>query len=133
MTRTFRAGETVEDYCRACKTDRFHTVIVVEGAGRPIRVSCDHCDSQHNFRGGPRIETGSPAPLTKGRPEGRPLPTNSPPHEPLALVTDRERTGVHVSSSDSGHDDLELLLRRVIREETGLTPVAPAAKWRDVP
>lgn len=27
-------------------------------------------------------------------------------------------------------DDLELLLRRVIREETGITTVAPAEKWR---
>ena len=27
-------------------------------------------------------------------------------------------------------DDLELLLRRIIREETGLTPAAPADKWR---
>ncbi len=27
-------------------------------------------------------------------------------------------------------EDLELLLRRIIREETGLTPVTPAAKWR---
>ena len=26
--------------------------------------------------------------------------------------------------------DLEMILRRVIREETGLTPVAPAEKWR---
>lgn len=26
--------------------------------------------------------------------------------------------------------DLELLLRRIIREETGLTAVAPAARWR---
>ena len=26
--------------------------------------------------------------------------------------------------------DLELLLRRIIREEIGLTPVAPADKWR---
>ena len=26
--------------------------------------------------------------------------------------------------------DLELLLRRVIREEAGVTPVTPAAKWR---
>jgi hypothetical protein len=26
--------------------------------------------------------------------------------------------------------DLELLLRRIIREEAGLTPVIPAAKWR---
>ncbi len=26
--------------------------------------------------------------------------------------------------------DLELLLRRIIREEAGLSPVVPAAKWR---
>ena len=26
--------------------------------------------------------------------------------------------------------DLELLLRRIIREETGITPVVPADKWR---
>jgi hypothetical protein len=32
----------------------------------------------------------------------------------------------------SVHDsnDLEMLLRRIIREEAGLTSVAPAAKWR---
>ena len=30
----------------------------------------------------------------------------------------------------TSNDDLELLLRRIIREETGLTPVAPADKWR---
>ena len=28
-------------------------------------------------------------------------------------------------------EDLELLLRRVIREESGITPVAPAEKWRN--
>ena len=27
-------------------------------------------------------------------------------------------------------DDLELLLRRIIREETGLTAIVPAEKWR---
>ena len=27
-------------------------------------------------------------------------------------------------------EDLELLLRRIIREEAGITPVTPAAKWR---
>ncbi len=32
-------------------------------------------------------------------------------------------------TSPSG-PDLELLLRRIIREESGLTPVAPAVKWR---
>jgi hypothetical protein len=130
--RAFRAGESLEDYCRACKTDRLHTVIVVDGTGRPIRVSCDYCDSQHNFRGGPRL---SPARETTREPRGLAVP-----HEPPALVTERaataeapaakERSGVHVSANQSVDHDLELLLRRVIREETGLTPVAPAAKWR---
>jgi hypothetical protein len=34
--------------------------------------------------------------------------------------------------TDAGGDsvDLEMLLRRIIREETGLTPVVPAEKWR---
>jgi hypothetical protein len=30
----------------------------------------------------------------------------------------------------AGTADIELLLRRIIREETGITPVAPAEKWR---
>jgi hypothetical protein len=125
VNRAFRAGETVEDHCRACKTDRLHTVIVVDSAGRPIRVSCDYCESQHNFRGGPRIDSGA---ATRPAPPSRPL--HSTPSAPLPLVSDRERTSVHVSASDPSHADLELLLRRVIREETGLTPVAPASKWR---
>jgi hypothetical protein len=32
--------------------------------------------------------------------------------------------------SDGTSHDLELLLRRIIREETGITPVVPAEKWR---
>ena len=30
----------------------------------------------------------------------------------------------------SDTDDLELMLRRIIREETGISPVVPADKWR---
>ena len=33
-------------------------------------------------------------------------------------------------SQPTGTADLELLISRIIREETGLTPVAPAEKWR---
>ena len=33
-------------------------------------------------------------------------------------------------SGDETGSDLETLLRRVIREEAGLTPVAPAQRWR---
>ena len=35
----------------------------------------------------------------------------------------------HASDTEGGQD-LELLLRRIIREEAGLTPVPPAEKWR---
>jgi hypothetical protein len=33
-------------------------------------------------------------------------------------------------ASDARPADLETLLRRIIREESGLTPAAPAEKWR---
>jgi hypothetical protein len=32
--------------------------------------------------------------------------------------------------SNGSPADLELMLRRIIREETGITPVVPAEKWR---
>src|SRR5437773_9615066 len=59
--RRYRAGESVEDYCRACKTDRMHTVVAADADGRPIRVDCGYCHSEHNYRGGGRIgfEPGS--------------------------------------------------------------------------
>ena len=34
-------------------------------------------------------------------------------------------------SNEGPGQDLELLLRRIIREESGLTAVVPAEKWRD--
>ncbi len=48
----------------------------------------------------------------------------------LPIVSDRERSAPPVMTSDESPVDLELLLRRVIREEAGITPVAPSAKWR---
>lgn len=118
--RIHRAGETVVDLCRACKAPRDHTIIVVDGAGRPLRVVCGFCDSQHNYRGGagespaaperPRVLAPRPAPAT------------------LPLVTESERTHPPMSTDTR---DLEMLLRRIIREETGLTPVPIAEKWRE--
>ncbi len=35
-----------------------------------------------------------------------------------------------VTGTDSGGVDLEMLLRRILREEIGLTPVPIAEKWR---
>jgi len=150
--RRYRAGESLEDFCRACKTDRMHTVIAADGEGQPIRVACGYCHSEHNYRGGPRVglvpgtsrapdAIGEPkpsAPLGDGRaatpPDPRRTAVSAPPRpradrEPFPIVSERERTGPPMPVD--GADDLELLLRRVIREETGITAVAPAEKWRN--
>jgi hypothetical protein len=114
--RAYRAGETLEDVCRACKADRLHTVIAVDAEGGPIRVVCGFCHSEHNYRGGPRPEA-SRSPATRS-PAARP---------PFPIVTDRERTSPMPAETPI---DLELLLRRIIREESGVTPAVPADKWR---
>jgi hypothetical protein len=144
--RRYRAGESIEDICRACKMDRMHTVIVVDGDGRPIRVACGYCDSEHNYRGGPALSTRQPAPASReatasavspkprsggGGEGGR---TAKATKDPFPLVSDRERAAPPVNvtmNNDQTGVDLEILLRRIIREETGLTPVAPADKWRN--
>jgi hypothetical protein len=48
---------------------------------------------------------------------------------PASLVSERERIAPPMALPDQSHD-LELLLRRIIREEAGISPVAPAVKWR---
>ena len=153
--RAYRVGASIEDYCRACKTDRIHTVMAADPQGRPIRVVCDYCRSEHNYRGGPRIDVGgdASASIERGAPDemrrdplvrrslgegGRsanPTPSEistrarTPSlNDPLPLVSDRERTAAPMSVDSTA--DLELLLRRIIREENGLTPVTPAEKWR---
>jgi hypothetical protein len=126
--RLWRAGESIEDFCRACKTDRMHTVVAVDSDGRPLRVACGFCHSEHNYRGGPRIGRSDAAPEAARTPApARGAPAGS---APLPLVSERERIAPPMSVSDNTSGDLEWLLRRIIREEAGLTPVVPAAKWR---
>jgi len=109
-----------------------HTVIAVDESGRPIRVVCGFCRSEHNYRGGPRMGA-----LTASVPgaEPRSVPARdgrraqAAPAAAFPLVSDRERRAPAMPVDPT--TDLELLLRRVIREETGLTAVAPADRWRD--
>jgi len=103
-----RAGQQVDDLCRACKTVRHHTVMATDAEGAIVRVVCDFCRSEHNFRSGGGIRTAPPA---------------------RSLEPDPERSAPEMASDETG-SDLERLLRRVIREEAGLTPVAPAPRWR---
>lgn len=90
---------------------RSHKVVVASPEGQAVRVLCDYCGSQHNFRAG-----GARSRSTGGASSGIPL------------VGPRETSGVSMTVNAS-EVDLELLLRRVIREESGLTTVAPADKW----
>jgi hypothetical protein len=142
--RRHRAGESVEDYCRACKTDRMHTVIAADEEGRPIRVDCGFCHSEHNYRGGPRVSSSAGAAAAPQRANvrtesyggsvgvGRAVrPTTASSRadrEPFPTVSERERTSPRMAVDQD--TDIELLLRRIIREETGITPVVPSDKWR---
>jgi hypothetical protein len=133
--RRYRAGQQIEDYCRACKVDRLHTVMAADSNGHPIRVTCDYCRSEHNYRGGGRMVGSTPTTSAPPiAPRAAAPRTVAPPaaEAPFPLVSARERIAPPMSpdSTSSNAMDIELLLRRVIREEIGLTPVAPAAKWR---
>ena len=129
MAKTYRAGEAIEDYCRACKTDRIHTVVAADQLGVPIRVSCGYCRSEHNYRGGPRIE---PAPLAEPPSPPRPAQpvVHAAPAPPPPVRPSLPRVSVASTAMPEHTSDLEALLRRVIREESGFTPVEPADKWR---
>jgi hypothetical protein len=113
------AGDSLDDLCRVCKTVRGHTVIVADSKGAALRVICDYCGSQHNYRGG---EAGERRSDTRSEVSERPA---------IALVTERERIFPMADSASQGGSalDLEMMLRRIIREETGLTPALIAEKW----
>ena len=125
--RSYRAGESLEDYCRACKNDRQHTVVAADQDGRPLRVVCGFCRSEHNSRGGPRIEAHASRLSAAPAGSSRAIASNAL-REPFPIVSDRERIAPAMASDTSV--DLELLIRRIIREECGISLVVPSEKWR---
>lgn len=145
IVRQYRAGQSVEDYCRQCKEDRIHTVIVVDGQAQPLRVTCDFCRSEHNYRGGPRMtpvtQMGGPRSVStssaphKGAPYDtrRNAPDTNVPTERRVPLDGAPNANTETNQTFDGPDmanDFETIIRRIIREETGLTSVAPAEKWR---
>jgi hypothetical protein len=91
---------------------RRHTVVAVSPDLSVVRVQCDYCGSLHNFRGG-GAGTGAGA-----------------PGDPMPLVTERESGAAGAGEVDVDLEALERMIRRVVREESGLSPVRPADKWR---
>ena len=89
VMRTYRAGSAIEDYCRACKADRMHTVIAADAAGAPLRVTCGFCRSEHAYRGGPRQ---SPAGEPSVSPPDSRRPATSPARESRDDIRARQRS-----------------------------------------
>ena len=104
-----------------------HTVVAADSEGQPIRVVCGYCQSEHNYRGAPRITDDEPAArATNAEPVRRVVPKAE--RSPFPIVSERERVAPPIDENSSM--DIEMILRRVIREEAGITAVAPAEKWR---
>ena len=118
--RQYRAGQSVEDHCRSCHEDRTHTIIVVDAQAQPLRVACDYCRSEHNYRGGPR---------SAPRATERSATLRQAPRAAEGTEVKRSESRAHMPLP-TPDNDFEATIRRIIREETGLTPVAPAEKWR---
>ena len=99
-----RTGDALDDLCRVCKTVRGHTVIVADLQGIPLRVICDYCGSQHNYRGG-EVRESNPN-----------LKSETAPRPQIPLVTERERRSPvpDIGSQGDSPLDLELLLRWII-------------------
>lgn len=132
----YRAGQTVEDHCRACKEPRDHRVIAVDGQGQILRVICGYCGSQHNYRGLKSSTKPPPASnatvIKRGATNASAIATSPEPSQPI--VSERERLFEPVSLDEGQYEgdimDLEMLLRKVIREEAGITAAPIAKKWR---
>jgi hypothetical protein len=106
-----------------------HTVIAADTAGQPLRVSCGYCRSEHNYRGGPRLDVAETSSLPSAPAVSRPSRAAAASLDAFPIVTERERSAPPIMLP-SESTDLEMLLRRIIREEAGVTAVAPAARWR---
>jgi hypothetical protein len=149
----WRVGKKIEDFCRPCRSIRAHTITLLDANGRPERVICDTCGSQHNYRGvdagrsprssqpGPTERHASAGPAageirraTGGAVDDLAVEGGAPTigrgdvgpdeMERSRAMPDRPQVTTSVS------DDLEALLRRVLREEAGWTPTTLAEKWR---
>lgn len=108
----------MDDQCRACKVTRVHVIVAANPDGTIAQVQCDFCGSRHRYHGGGEARRAPPPGVAR---RAGPAASYAAP-----LVAEVERS-FPVSEPPV---DFEMMLRRVIREETGMTPVAPAERWR---
>lgn len=102
-----RTGGEVDAMCTKCKMVLAHTVIAMVG-GKPVRVQCNTCSGQHNYR--------PPAGASASKPRATPSPRTS---------SSGERTG-RVSPVRPSFDDL------LATKKSGLSkPYSPKTTYSD--
>jgi hypothetical protein len=109
---------------------RVHVVLAANPDGTIAQVQCDFCGSRHRYHGGAgdAKPVAPPAFHRPAAPSSPSTPARTASASPFGapLVAEVERS----FAMSETQPDFEMILRRVIREETGLTAVAPAEKWR---
>jgi hypothetical protein len=68
MPHAHRVGGDIDAFCTRCKLELGHTVLAMVGS-RPVRVRCNTCGGEHNYRGSaPARTTWVPASERAARP-----------------------------------------------------------------
>ncbi|MDD4458148.1 MAG: hypothetical protein PHC98_11290 [Syntrophotalea acetylenica] len=82
MSKQLSAGDIIEARCTRCKAVTNHTIIAMIG-GQPVRVRCNTCDGDHNYR----------APRVKSEPARKTSPARQPgaQRKPKAVMQDEQQ------------------------------------------
>lgn len=64
MPRALKTGGDVDSWCTKCRLMLTHRIVAMVGP-KPVRVECETCHSQHNYRERP---PGEPPPKAAGSP-----------------------------------------------------------------
>ena len=70
--KSLTAGSEIDSWCTKCRMDLGHRIVAAVG-GRPKRVICQTCNSQHIYRG-PASESNA----VRARPSGGPKSSGTP-------------------------------------------------------
>jgi hypothetical protein len=78
MATALRVGGDIDAFCTRCKMNLGHTILAMV-AGKPVRVRCNTCQGEHNYRGSaaPEPRKGSWEPReVRERKESKPSVTS---------------------------------------------------------
>ena len=97
MPRSYRAGDSVEDFCRACKTDRMHTVVAADPWARRFAWCAAIAGASTTIAA---VRGSEPAAESAATAEPRPRPPVTRGRERREPAPDRQRARKDGASHD---------------------------------